>query len=220
MFVSRSVLVLVFCVVSSVSICADTFVFEDTTSDVPGSVFTLSITPKGGQDFFAMLTVSTVATSPDWYINYLTLRLDGDERPLVENFGGPTGNWNAIGGDDSEVDLKKKEDFPRDDWIGFYTNGIVADGSIDITEGVLLDGGTATWFFDFTLDSESNLDESPRLQVGYYDYNPDARGGRGKYYRTQMSQQPDVAPTPEPGTLLLVGSGLLGGAFFRKRLKQ
>ena len=201
------------CVVSSVSVFAGTVTFqwEDTTSEVPGSTFELTINGEG-PNWSATLTVDTI-NSPGWYINYITLHLDGGTRPDVALTAAPPGFWNAIG--TGEVDLLKKRHFPQSSWIGFYTDGI-AGGSKDIDEGVLLDGGSATWTFYFELLGGSILNESPSIQVGYFSgwYNG---GGKYKVKFTQMSQS-----VPEPSTLLLLlsGTGFLAGvARFRRKME-
>lgn len=197
------------------------FTFFDTTSEQQGSMFTLTL-DGAGRHWSATLDVIT-ADSPDWFINYITLHLDGGQRPMVDNFVGPTGNWNAIGSGEAEVSvLKRGGDFPQNSWIGLYTteieNAVKNDPAIgDIDKGVELDTVPASWTFDVWLADGTILNLSPSIQVGYYNFDPDS-GRDGKIFFTQMSQEPDVVP--EPATLLLVGSGLLGGAFFRKRLKQ
>jgi len=80
-------LVVVLFVVNSASVFADTvnFQWEDTTSEVPGSEFTLTL-EGSGQIWSATLTVNTaLATFPGWYINYITLHLDGGQSSLVTN---------------------------------------------------------------------------------------------------------------------------------------
>ena len=190
-----SFFIIVLFVVSSASVFADTieFTFTDTTSEQPGSMFTLTLVGSG-LHWSATLTVNTVATSPDWYINYLTLHLDGGQRPSVMNFNGPP-NWNIIGDGNPQEDVHKRNSFPQNSWIGLYTTGILDDDSIDITQGVLLEnGGSATWTFDFWLAPGSILNESPSIQVGYFNYD-ETRGGRrgGKIFFTQRSK-----PSPNP----------------------
>lgn len=156
--------------------------------------------------------VQTINTFPDWSINYVTLHLDGGQSPSLVPTSLPPG-WSAAEGGDNK-NLLKRMHFPQNSWIGFYNDGIEGGGE-DLTNGVSLDGSTATWSFDFTLAAGSVLNESPSIQVGYFSGYENG-GGKYKVKFTQMSQ----TVVPEPGTLLLVGSGLLGGAFFRKRLKQ
>ena len=79
-------------VVSSASVFADTVNFQwtDTTSEVPGSEFTLTLVGSG-QIWSATLMVNTAAaTFPDWSINYITLHLDGGQSPLVTSSVLPT----------------------------------------------------------------------------------------------------------------------------------
>ena len=138
----------------------------------------------------------------------LNKRLQGLERELL-----------LIGDGNPQEDVHKRNSFPQNSWIGLYTTGILDDDSIDITQGVLLEnGGSATWTFDFWLAPGSILNESPSIQVGYFNYD-ETRGGRrgGKIFFTQMSQT-----VPEPSTLILLlsGTGLLAGAAgFRRKMK-
>ena len=216
MLLRKSLVFLVtFLLVGSASVFAGPIVFTDTTSDVPGSVFTLSITPAGGQNYSATLTVDTVATSPSWYIDYMTLDLNGGKSPAVSSSslsfqGGGPGNWNIVPGG-SDVGLLKKKHFPQNSKIGFYVNGIAAPNH-DVTEGVLLDGLSATWSFDFTLAAGSILSNSPSIQVGYFNYESTGRVGKGgTLYFTQMSQTATSVPEPSTLILLLSSIGVLGG---------
>ena len=110
--------------------------------------------------------------------------------------------------------MLNKKNFPPNSKIGFYVDGI-ANGGMDINEGVLLDGSTATWTFDFLLAGGGILDEHPGIQVGYYNYEDTGKNG-GKINFTQYSGR-----LPEPSTLILLLSSmgvLAGAAAFRKRI--
>ena len=190
----------------------------DYTSDVPGTSFGLSITSTGNtlegeQSFTAILTANTVYTSPYWYIDYITLDLDvGNSGVTVTGLVGPTGYWEYANGG-ADIDLLKKNNFPPNSKIGFYVDGI-ANGGMDINEGVLLDGSTAIWTFDFLLAGGGILAEAPGIQVGYFNYEDTGKNG-GKISATQYSGR-----LPEPSTLILLLSSmgfLAGAAGFRKR---
>lgn len=192
---------------------ANSITITDGTSGVPGTVYTLTITPSGGSSFSATLSAQTVnITSDDWYINWIRLQLDGGTQPTVFGFSGPTGNWNALGDGNGQVDVLKANSFPQGGRIGFFTNGILDDGTIDIAQGALLDGTTYLWAWDFTLGAGTSLNPSPALQVGYFD---GFAGQSENYSFTQMSQEFTI---PAPSSLLLLGAGLLGLAWARRRI--
>ena len=56
---------------------------------------------------------------------------------------------------------------------------------------------------------------------GSMDWSSDLRSGEwgGTITDVQVTMKGDTQQVPEPGTLLLLGSGLLVGAAFRKRFK-
>ena len=210
-----SCFVLVLFVVSSVSVFADTvqFGWTDTTSGVPDSVFTLSITPQSGQDFSATLKVNTaLVTSSNWYIDTIALHFDNGQTPTVTNLTSSPGvHWQFANGG-TDVDLLKNKKFPKNSWFGFYVDGI-ENGGMAIEQGVLLDGDMAIWTFDFTLDGIILQEQTPSIQVDYFNY--DDSGKNGKIYSTQMSQK-----FPEPSTLILLLSSmgvLAGAAAFRRK---
>ncbi len=192
---------------------ANSITITDVTSGVPGTVYTLTINPLGGSSFSATLSAQTVdlTGSADWYINWTRLQLDGGTKPGVSGFSGPTGDWNAIGGGDAQVDVLKANNFPQGGRIGFFTGGILDDGTIDITQGALLNGTTYLWAWDFTLGAGTSLNPSPALQVGYFD---GFAGASENYSFTQMSQEFRVVA---PSTLLLLGAGLFGLVWVRKQ---
>ena len=191
---------------------ADSVTITDVTSDVPGTMYTLTITPLGGSSFSATLSAATVnITSDDWYINWIRLQLDGGTQPTVSGFSGPTGDWNALGAGDGQVDVLKANNFPQGGRIGFFTDGILDPGTIAITQGAFLDGSTYSWAWNFTLGGGTSLNPSPALQVGYFD---GFAGGSENYKFTQMSQEFRVVA---PSTLLLLGAGLFGLVWVRKQ---
>ena len=68
---------------------ADSVTITDVTSEVPGTVYTLTITPLGGSSYSATLSAQTVnIISDDWYINWTRLQLDGGTQPTVSGFSG------------------------------------------------------------------------------------------------------------------------------------
>lgn len=184
--------------------------FTDITSNVPGTVYTLTIDPLGGLLFSVTLTAQTVdlTASADWYINWIRLQFDGGSQPTVSGFSGPSADWNILGDGDGQVDLLKADNFPQGGRIGIFADGVVDDGSIDITQGALLNGGSYLWSWDITLAGGTSLNLATPLQVGYFD---GFAGGSQNILFTQLSQE-----FPAPATLFLLGAGLLAWGMVRR----
>lgn len=181
------------------------FGWTDTTSGVPGTAYTLTLTPTGGSNYSATLTANTTnVTTASWYINWVLFKLDGSQSAIISGITGPSGTWQAlntssplnisIGGSGCSA-------LPNDSFSGFATSGVPCGSTttLSIQNGALLNGNTYTWTFNLSLSNPFSL--TPTLKVGYYD---GLTGNSGNVAFTQMSQV-----VPEPGTLGLVGGGML-----------
>ncbi len=212
------------------SLCsADSFSLTDTTSDVPGTAYTLTINSLGGLSYSAALTANTVDFTPtSWFIDWIQLHLDGGSNPNASSLSvfnlttdpgmtSPLANWNiADKVDQPAVNVQGPSPsssftIPVNGNIAFYVSGILFPAS-NITQGALLNGNSYHWAFDFSLANGTTLNPTPSLQVGYYD---GLRNRNGTIAYTRLSQE--FQRVSEPGSLAFVGMGLIVAAVLSRR---
>lgn len=206
---------------------ADSLTLTDTTSGVPGTVYTLTINPLGGLSYSASLQAQTINSNTlfgaQWFIDWFVIQFDGGKSPTITSFtsapGGtapdPTGSWNSVpNSTQSSVQVQAAGNnsytIPMDGRLGFYVDGILYPATLtSIQQGAALNGSTYSWAWSFTLADGTHLNPSPAFQVGYYD---GLRGNSGKIAYTRLSQEFN-GQAPEPSSLAMMGAGLIVVAF-------
>lgn len=212
---------------------AITLSYTDTVQSPGNSInYLLDFGVPSGNTYNATFTVShTADTTPEWYAAWFTFNFSTGSNPAtIANLTDPsgTGPWSVL---TSSTDVLKgggQYGSPLDAGAaGFYVASIASGAPADSpTQGIFVTGSLVTttpktFTFDFTTNGGTLHDgvgdnEMP-FKVGYY--NKDT--GATKWTVNRLSAELDVTKVPEPGTLLLLGSGILGiglmGRKFRGR---
>lgn len=191
---------------------ADSFYWQDVTSGVPGTVYTLVTSPAGcTTSCGATLTITTSAVS-NAYIGWIGFHLDSGNAAVISGIpSGSFANWSVATGSGVTVPWGSSNGngtyaLPgTGGWSAIYANGLP---SKDFSNALSLSGGQYTATFNFAWTGAGTLNAFPSLQVGYYLL--DSKGG---YKTTQMSQ---VAA--EPAAASFVALSLAALFAFRRRL--
>ena len=192
---------------------ATTYSWNDVTG-ITGNSYRLDFT--GSTVTIDAYTTNGGPTAANWYIDWIQFKITSTQITLGGPLTGPVSGWDFTNSS-APVNLQKfGGGIPNDGFNLIYYTGIkVPNASLD--SGVPLDGNDYQWVLDDVdlgvqtlLPTEGPLGAT--LKVGYYSLKPN-----GKFETRQMSQT-----VPEPGTLFLLGSGLLGlaGFGFAKRRRE
>ncbi|MEN8140582.1 MAG: PEP-CTERM sorting domain-containing protein [Thermodesulfobacteriota bacterium] len=180
---------------------SDYWTITDLTTGVEGnSLFMLTMENASYESSFGLYTVDSVA-SPTAVTSSFQVFAAGDEPTTLAAvyFQEGCGSW--------QVSLDQTSWQAFDDTFGFYF-GVANTGD--------------TWYSDIAF----NADGEEHVAIAYSTgltaaniYLDDQYGGGDRDFNDMKVFGDDLAPVPEPATMLLFGSGLVGLAGVRRRKK-
>ncbi len=179
--------------------------------------YSLHVSALDSSTYQGVFTIVSNSTAVDpWYIGAFDFKFfDGAGNVIpditgLSSFSGSTGPWGITDVDNPNIAIQGWK--RQDGRAGFYLTDLYASQTYANAQDGVYVSGTNTASFTFTFGNTGgtlNQFFMP-FQVAYFD----GAKNQGGLYFGQLSASLAV---PEPATFLLIGSGLVGLAFFGRR---
>lgn len=196
-----------------------TFSYTDTTTKDGFNIeYIMDISEGTTYDYDAVFTINSSSTSTDdWYAGAFNFKFfEGSVPTELALVSSPltTGPWNEADKDtNSGASIGGWSSLTQAGRAGFYLQNLESALNLtNVAEGVYVSGvDTATFEFSFSGQGDLNELYIP-FQVAYWD------GFAGSSTNIKFGQlSEELSPVPEPATMLLLGSGLVGLAGFSRK---